>query len=517
MVVVEIKYDDIKKLINLPKKKVIDGLTEIGAPVEESEGGLIVELTPNRPDLFFIEGMARALDSYYNSKTRKYKTKSSGLELKIGKVEQRPYIRIAVVKGLDLDENTLEYLIEAQEKLHETIGRKRKKVAIGLHDFDSIKFPLEYKAVDDLPFVPLEFKEEMKIPEILEKHPKGRLYGHLIEKPYPIIVDQEGVISMPPIINSERTKLKGGTKNVVLDVTGTHEQTVDKVTNMILCALADRGGEIYSVKAGKEVYPDLKEEKRKLDVDFVNRILGTGLKKEEMLKLLGRMGFENDKDSVLIPPYRIDIMDMVDVVEDVAIPYGYNNFKPEMPEFFTEANPVRRYDLVDNVMRGMGFIEVKTFDLVSKQKLSGLGYGEGYVNIMNPVTEDASTVRPNMVLSMLEVFGRNKVKGLPQRIYEIGDVHGKKKLHKKLAFGITDKKLEFSEARGILQTLMNELGVEFELKKCEEPVYAPDVSGDVFVKGNRVGVFGRINENTLGVFGIEFPVFLCEIELEGII
>ena len=517
MVVVEITYDDIKKLINLPKKKVVDGLTDIGAPIEEIEGKLIVELTPNRPDLFFIEGMARALDSLYNSKTRKYSSKKSDYSLKIGKVEQRPYIRIAVVKGVKLDGEILEYLIEAQEKLHETIGRKRKKVAIGLHDADEVKFPIEYKAVDDLPFIPLEFEKEMKIPEILKEHPKGKIYGHLIKKPYPIIVDREGVISMPPIINSERTKLTEKTKNVVLDVTGTHEGTVDKITNMILCALADRGGEIYSVNAGKETYPDLEEKRMEVDFDFVNKTLGVDLKKEEILKLLKRMGFESENDEILIPPYRIDVVDRVDVVEDVAIPYGYNNFKPEMPMFFTEASLIRKYNLIDNVMRGMEFSEIKTFNLVNKNKLKELGCGEGYVDIKNPVSEDSSTVRPNMVLSILEVFGRNKVKGLPQKFYEIGDVHDEKSLHKGLVFGMVDKKIEFSDARGVLQTLMRELGLEFELKKGDSKVYDPEMSGEIIVKGKDVGVFGKINNKTLEMFSLEFPVYLCEINLDKII
>jgi len=517
MVVVEITYDDIKKLVNLPKKKVIDGLTDIGAPIEEIGDKLVVELTPNRPDLFFIEGMARALDSLYNSKTRKYSAKKSDYNLKIGKVEQRPYIRIAVVKGGELNGGVFEYLIEAQEKLHETIGRKRKKVAIGLHDADSVKFPIEYKAVDDLPFIPLEFEKEMKIPKILEEHPKGRVYGHLIKKPYPIIVDQEGVISMPPIINSERTKLTEKTKNVVLDVTGTHEETVDKITNMILCALADRGGEIYSVKAGKETYPDFEERKMKVDFDFVNKTLGVELKKEEIMKLLKKMGFESEKDNILIPPYRIDVVDKVDVVEDVAIPYGYNNFKPEMLTFFTEASLIRKYDLIDNVMRGMEFSEIKTSDLVNKNKLKELGYGEGYVEIKNPVSEDSSTIRPNMVLSILEVFGRNKVKGLPQKFYEIGDVHDEKCLHKRLVFGMVDKKIEFSDARGVLQTLMREIGLEFELKKGNLKVYDSEMSGEIIVKGKNIGVFGKIKKETLGVFGLEFPVYVCEINLDKII
>ncbi|MEA3558303.1 MAG: phenylalanine--tRNA ligase subunit beta, partial [Candidatus Thermoplasmatota archaeon] len=126
----------------------------IGATVEKEEKSEIaVEFFPDRPDLFSVEGVARAYRDFkgIHSSVENLKIKSDpGMELIVGPgvKEIRPVIGAAYITGVTIDERTLLSIMNLQEKLHITVGRKRNKVAIGIHDADPIKPPFRYQAAD---------------------------------------------------------------------------------------------------------------------------------------------------------------------------------------------------------------------------------------------------------------------------------------------------------------------------------------------------------------------------------
>ena len=277
----------------------------------------------------------------------------------------RPYVAGAVVKNVKLTSAMIASLMQVQEKLHQTAGRKRKKVAIGVHDFDAIKFPLKYYGAEpsSIKFIPLEGNKEMTLTEILKYHKKGRDYAHILDnaKKYPVIIDKQGVISFPPIINSERTKVKKTTKNLFIDVTGTDEKEVNAVLNIIVTSLADRGCSIEKIKIGNKETPNLMKGEMKVNVNHVNKLLGTNMDKNEINEMLKKMGLMIRADGVSIPCYRSDIMHEIDIIEDVAIAHGYMNFEPEIPDVPGTGKRLEEREL-DNVLReimvGCGFQEV---------------------------------------------------------------------------------------------------------------------------------------------------------------
>jgi phenylalanyl-tRNA synthetase beta chain len=152
-----------------------------------------------------------------------------------------------------LDDYTVKSVMDVQEKLHLTHGRYRMKVAIGVHDLDRVEPPFTYKAVDpaSVSFVPLDMTEELNLREILAKHPKGRDYAWCLEgkKKYPIFIDKNNnVLSFPPIINGELTRLTENTRNLFIEMTGTDQQAVDAALNIVSASLADRGGRLQTVE-----------------------------------------------------------------------------------------------------------------------------------------------------------------------------------------------------------------------------------------------------------------------------
>lgn len=527
MVVVEFSYKEMKALIDVPRGKMVESLSEIGAPseYEKETDKILAELTPNRPDWYSMEGLARALRAYLKDERPQYKAKKSDYKVivdpSVAKV--RPYTVCAVVKGLRFNDQRVRDAVLLQEKLLATLGRRVKRFGLGLYPLGAINFPVKYTTMKpkEIRYVPLGHEKEMDAVEILEKHKKGEEYGHLIKDfdRYPVFVDGDGkIMALIPVVNSAETgKIDESTEEIFIEVSGTDLNACKAALNILVCTFVDMGGTAYEVlmeyKGEHFPAPDLSERKVGLDIEKMNRLLGLGLKEKEVEKLLMKMGYRYGKGVVFVPPYRADVMSYVDIVEDIAIAYGYNNFEPTIPDFFSSGEIVRKYDDIDNVMRGLGFIETTTFILTNKEKLGGVGCKSGVVGIANPHSYEYTTVRPTLLADMIDVFATNKMKGLPQKFYEIGTVHDKE-TKRKIIFGMMDKGVVFSDFRGCLQTVASELGFEFVLKKKDSPMFEKETACVVLSGKKELGVFGRVKRDVLEKFGIGFDICVCELDLE---
>ncbi len=176
------------------------------------EGTLSIEIKDtNRPDLWGIEGLARALRGFLNlaKGLKNYYVAESIVEVNVdGRLMNiRPFICCSIVKNVKLTDTVIRGLMHLQDKLDQTYGRCRQKTSIGIYDFSLITPPLSYGATkpSDVSFVPLGFSGKMNLTEILESHPKGLEYGYIVKKHnlYPILMDsKEKVLSFPPVINS---------------------------------------------------------------------------------------------------------------------------------------------------------------------------------------------------------------------------------------------------------------------------------------------------------------------------
>jgi phenylalanyl-tRNA synthetase beta chain len=527
MVVVEFAYSDMKKLVDIPREKMVATLSDLGAPSEyEPEvDKIITELTPNRPDWYSMEGLARALRAYLFNESPVYRTKKSDYRVivdpSVAKI--RPFTVCAVVVGLKLNDDRIRDMVLLQEKLLATLGRRVKRFGLGLYPLGAIRFPVRYTTMKpaDIRYTPLGSEKEMGADDILENHKKGQQYGHLIKghERYPVFVDADkNVMALIPIVNSAETgKVDVDTKDLFIEVSGTDMNACKAALNIFACTFADMGGQVLEVtmEYGKDRFasPDLHTKKMSLDLKKVNKILGITLGEKQAAALLAKMGYAYAKGKVDVPPYRADVMGLVDIVEDIAIAYGYNNFKASIPDFFSPGSIITTYDSADQIMRGMGFMESKSFVLTNKEKLGQIGSSGGVLEISNPGTVDYTVVRPTLVLDMLGTFQINKMKGLPQKFYEIGIVRDGKKSTNRLVFGLMDKKIEFAEARGVLQTLCYEKGIEFSLVKKQTQIFDPEISCTVVSGGKDIGIFGKISKGVLDKMGLGFDVYLCELRV----
>src|SRR5215212_9017145 len=176
-----------------------------------------------------------------------------------------------------VDETSLVAIMKLQENLHWGVGRDRKLSSIGVYDLSAISGDITYRTIDPDkdPFVPLGMTgKKMTGRQIVESHPKGVAYAELLadHKRYPVLIDSKNqVLSMPPIINSDETKVKQGTSRVFIDVTGISQAAVTKSLDTLVCSLAEIGGKIETVtieeaESKERVTPDLTPRAKEISV-----------------------------------------------------------------------------------------------------------------------------------------------------------------------------------------------------------------------------------------------------------
>lgn len=524
------------KKLSLDKLK--DRISMLGTDLEKIEGNeIIVEVFPNRPDMLSEQGFARAFSSFIGVKTglRKYELKDSKQTVIVESSVKdiRPFTVCAIVKNLKFNDERIREIIQIQEKLHVTLLRKRKKGAIGVYPMETIKFPIRYKAMKpkEIRFQPLEFPREIDGLQILSQHPTGREYGYLLEgkDKFPIFIDaNDQILSMPPIINSHKTgKVGESTKEVFIECSGFDFETLKVCLNIIVTALADMGGEVYSteVKYNKSIKtPDLTPIKWDLDINFVNQLLGLELKDADVKKLLERMGFGYERGKVLVPAYRADIMHQIDFVEDIAIAYGYENFKPEIPNVSTigEENKFETFKrYVSEILVGYSLLECETYHLNNIDNLNRKMNCElGCVGLTNALNVDYSVLRSWVLPSLMQIFRENKHYEYPQNIFTIGiafkpnqNTETSVEEFTRVAVALCGIDSEYTKIRQVFDYLLSTLGLEADFKSEDHDSFIPGRCARVIVAGKPVAYIGEISPVVLNNWDLEMPVAAFELNL----
>jgi phenylalanyl-tRNA synthetase beta chain len=387
MPVVALELSRLSRIAGADSKRILDRLPYLGLDIESHEGDVVrVEYSPNRPDFGTEYGIAKAMRGLLGIEVglKRYRVLRSGLTVNVDPrlSKLRPFISCATVRGLSLDEEGIRQLISLQEDLHNGLGRRRRKVAIGLHDLGSITGPLRYEASEpSSKFTPLGGSKQLSLREILSETETGRTFGQALEgaRLLPLLTDSAGVVlSFPPIVNDDRTKVTTKTKGILVDVTSTDLPSGDEVLAILATTLADMGGRIGTVgiryQRERRVTPDLSPTKVGLDAELIGRVTGLQLSKNDLVRCLKRSRLDVSGKSVLIPRYRIDILHPVDAAEEVALGYGIDRIKGEYPPSTSPGSFNRFDDFLDkvaDVVSGSGMIELMNFELVDEQTLYG--------------------------------------------------------------------------------------------------------------------------------------------------
>ncbi|UZE93894.1 MAG: phenylalanine--tRNA ligase subunit beta [Candidatus Pacearchaeota archaeon] len=540
MAIVKFSRKEFEKYVKI-NDKIKEKISMFGTPFESIDKKEIqIEIFPNRPDLLSLQGYIRAFLAFLGKKKglRQYSIKKpeKNYEVKINKSvrDVRPYTACAIIKKLKFDDERIKEVIDIQEKIHATLGRNRKKIAIGIYPLEKIFLPIKYEArkPEDIKFVPLEGKREMNGLQILQKHPTGKEYGYLLEgkKKFPVFVDVAGnILSMPPIINSEQTgKITKNTKEVFVECSGFDFNILKKTLNIIITMFADMGGEVYQMRLNygfrkQELTPNLQPEKMKINLNNINKLLGLDLKEKDIKKLLEKMGYDYRNKEVLIPAWRTDILHEVDIIEDIAIAYGYDNFEPELPEISTVGEEDKKEIIkrkISGVLTGLNFIEVSSYHLLTKQDMKKSGHRAG-IEIEKSKT-DYNFLKPDLLCSALKILSENTDAEYPQKIFEIGKVFEKNdktetRIEERDKLIITITPGNFTQIKQIFDYLTNMTDTKFEISETIAHNFIEGRTGRIMMEGKQIGILGEIHPSVLRAWHLKMPLACLEIDLEKII
>lgn len=518
-------------------------ISMIGTDLESIQDNTItVEIFPNRPDMLSEQGFARAFSSFIGEKRglRKYEVKKSGEKVIVDKsTKMRPYMVGAIVKNITFNDERIREIMQVQEKLSTTHGRNRKKSEYGFFPLENVHFPLQYVAHDPskIKFKPLGFDEEMVATKVEEVHPKGIAYKWLAEEwkkeghmKYPFLLDnKKSVMAMYPYTNSNDTgKVDQSTNGVFVEATGVDLSNVNLALNILTTMLADMGGEIYSIDM---VYPDktittpnLEPERMKLDLAYINKHLGLNLNEKEVKELLEKMGYGYENGNVFIPAYRGDVLHQADLAEDIAIAYGYENFKEEIPNVATvgkESDFEKFKTKIAQILVGLNLIETNTYHLTNKDK-QNVKTKANYevVELANALTQDYNVMRAWLVPDLLEVLQHNKHNEYPQNIFLMGSTFKKDQKtetgtaeESKLCVMNSHEQVDYTQIKQMLDYLMRMLDVSYDMKEAEHPSFIPGRVASVFVNKQEIGYIGEVNPEVLKNFELDVPVSCFELNI----
>ncbi len=530
---------------NLSDEQLRELISLMGTDPDEISGDeIVVEVFPNRPDLLSGYSITRALKQFSGKSPGfiNYAAKSPKKDYKVIVDKSvktiRPYTACAIVSDLKLDNLKILEIIQLQEKLHLTFGRDRKKLAIGIYPLEKIKLPIHYRAdkPDKIKFQPLESDHEMTGAEILRKHPTGIKYAALLEsaEKYPYFIDSNNeILSMPPIINSEKTgRVSESTHEVFIECSGFDYDVLSKCLNIIVTVLADMGGEIHQMNLEydnkKRISPDLSPEKLAVNIDYINSVIGVNLDSKTIKNSLEKMGhgveIKGKNINVKIPCYRTDILHKIDIVEDIAIGYGYQNFIPEIPKVASTAQENKTEYIKDrlrDILVGFGFIELKNYDIINSEFQTKLIYNkEKPVMIISPVSAEYDSLRTNVLSSILQSLKFNLRNESNASVFELGTVFHHDKSEETnvsetehLAIMLSSSSVNFTSIKQVLATLMRQLNKKFSLEELDEELFIAGRSGTIIINNKKLGKLGEISPKVINNFELRNPCAFLELDL----
>ncbi|RAO64336.1 uncharacterized protein BHQ10_000348 [Talaromyces amestolkiae] len=560
----------------------LDEDTENQPRAENEAPQLKIDIPANRYDLLCFEGIALMLNVFLGRKPfpnyRLVQPTSGQLEKIIVKEDTtkiRPYVAGAILRGVKFDEARYQSFIGLQDKLHQNIARQRTLVSIGTHDLDTIEGPFTYEALPpkEIRFTPLNQTKEMNSEELMAFYDKDKHLGrylHIIrDSPvYPVIYDSKRTVcSLPPIINGDHSKITLDTKNVFIEITALDKTKLEIVNKIMVTMFSLYTSEPFTIEPVEivsehngetRVTPDISPRTTQAELSYINQCCDLNLSADEVSRLLTKMAYKarpsktsSDLIDVDIPPTRADILHQVDIMEDVAIAYGFNELPRSFPsKSGTIAQPLPVNKLTDIIRMEAamaGWSEVLPLILCSHDEnfawLNRKDDGNTAVKLANPKTLEFQVVRTSLLPGLLKTLKENRMHSVPMKIFEVSDVafkdlslERKSRNERHFAAAWYGKTSGFEVVHGLLDRVMamlksafitGEEGLEntavndsrYWIEELDDPTYFPGHAASVHVniggKEQVIGSFGILHPTVLENYELKLPVSTLELNIEA--
>jgi phenylalanyl-tRNA synthetase beta chain len=551
----------------LPKpEKLAELLTMHSFEVKEilkikNDWGLDIDVLPNRPDCFSHLGIAKEISAIMNyelgtmnfevTEDKKLKAKDF-IEVKVENEDACPRYSARVILDLKIGPSP-KWIIERLE-------------ACGLRSINNVVDITNYVMLETgQPLHAFDLDKISKRKIIVRKARNGEKIFALDEKEYELnenillIADPLGPLAIAGIKGGKKAEIDQKTKNVVLESANFEPKTIrfgSKILNLKTDASLrfehgldpnltelgiNRAASLIKEIAGgkvcqglidfypKKVYP----RKIKLDLDYIEGLLGIKLSKREVKGILKRLGFEiNEKKGQLVvkvPTFRQDVKIAEDLIEEIGRIYGYQ----KVPSLFPVVSlipPKRNLEIfwenmVKDILKEIGFSEVYNYSFISENLAKNLDYKkEELIEVENPTSLEFKYLRPSLIPKLLENVQKNQPYFQEIKIFELGKVfkiEDSKFIEKKMLAGLITGD-SFFELKGVLDALFQKLGIseffydEFEPTPEESKIsiWHPKKIAEIKLDNQEVGFLGQISRRVLKKFGIKNDLSVFDIDFE---
>uniref|UniRef100_A0A8C7HB17 Phenylalanine--tRNA ligase beta subunit n=1 Tax=Oncorhynchus kisutch TaxID=8019 RepID=A0A8C7HB17_ONCKI len=527
-----------------------------------------IDVPANRYDLLCLEGLVRGLQVFKMEAPRYRRVSPASSEpqrLVITKetTAVRPHAVAAVLRNITFTQERYDSFIELQEKLHQNVCRKRTLVAIGTHDLDTISGPFTYtaKPPGDIRFKPLNQAKEYTAQELMSLYKTDshlRHYLHIIEDEavYPVIYDSNGIVlSMPPIINGDHSKISLNTKNVFIECTATDLTKAKIVLDMMVTMFFQATDLSVPGTVSPHHHPAvcfllweniLEPTGQYVHSDYPHSIcnpqpfFGISESTEHIAQLLTKMCLRSEVMSdgeqieVEIPPTRSDVIHACDIMEDAAMAYGFNNIPRTTPRTYTIANqlPLNKLsELLRQDLAAAGFTEALTFALCSQEDIADKllkNISETRAcRISNPKTAEFQVARTTLLSGLLKTVAANRKMPLPLRLFEISDVVLKDESkdvgarnNRRLCAVYYNKSPGFEVIHGLMDRVMQLLEIKpgqgngYHIQAADDSTFFPGRCAEIFACGKSIGRLGVLHPDVINRFELTMPCSALDIDIE---
>eukprot|EP01012_Entosiphon_sulcatum_P021090 TRINITY_DN2588_c0_g1_i1.p1 TRINITY_DN2588_c0_g1~~TRINITY_DN2588_c0_g1_i1.p1 ORF type:complete len:594 (-),score=156.50 TRINITY_DN2588_c0_g1_i1:343-2124(-) len=519
-----------------------------------------IDLPANRYDLLSFEGFVTALKVFLGKAdppAYRLVAPPNGqphvMRVSNSVKNNRPFVICAVLRGVTFDQAAFDSFIDIQDKFHGNLAKKRSLASVGTHDLDTVKGPFRYDAVEpkDIAFVPLREDKVLKGTDFVEhyrqdKHLKPYLWMIEDKDRFPLVRDADGVVmSLPPIINSRHSQITVNTRNIFIEATAMDEPRAMVVVNQIICAFSLYCQEPFTIEPVTVEYedgrvlqtPDIANRTVECSTDYIRKMVGApDISSTDMQQHLRKMLLPAELSpdqsllTVSVPPTRTDVLHPCDVMEDVAIAYGYERLArlkkaPTTLSGGKQSTVGKLSHLLRCEFANAGYNEVLSFSLCSLDEafkdLNQTDPGTIAVKIANPQTQEFQMCRISLLPGLLKTLRANKSSPMPLKLFEVGDVVLKDpsidvgaRNERRAAALFCSTVSGFEYIHGLLDHIMLMLGArygEYKLLPSNDPTYFPGRQAEVHYRDRVVGKFGVLHPDVLKTIDMLFPV--CYLEL----
>lgn len=488
----------------------------IGFSFEENHEELKIEFNPDRPDLFSSLSLITSIKTYFENPQRRGDILTTQRKLMNKNPKQRPHIIAFEVEIGDEKKDVSNDAVEYLDRIGESAGKKRKLFAFGVHDLNKVEGDLIYEetSIND------EFEtfddRRAAISDLINEHQKGKEYSYLVfrsgDEKICSLQDINGIISVPPLFNSKKTRVDNKTHSLLIDITANTMEGLILGTKLGVGYFTKLGFNVkflYDENAN-DIFGSLRNDQYSVDSESINKISGLNVSEQKIPEYLKRMGYDIKGKKIVVPIERIDVMGYEDITEDFIKAYGLNKIKPKelTSNFVGKLDELNVFtSKVRQLIIEMGFQEIMNFVLRSKD-------GDQSLEIINAKSEDFSKLRKNLIGGILEFYQRNMQYGYPQKIFEIGEIFIEGKQERRLAVSVCSRHANYSDIKGYLDTFVQTFGInKMEVQRSELEEFLSGRNGFIEIDRENMGFIGEISPEIIREYSFNFPVTYFEISL----